>query len=129
MWGLDRFHPSAVGYAAAAAALLPSVAAAVGVGPESVEQPEPFRGEAVLPIAEAAVAAAASDGTEVCGHPGRRQATAVRGAAGRSCGTAAGTRSPRWNGSSPTSTTSTLRTDPVLARPTEVDFQYQFGPC
>ena len=65
MWHLDRFHPSAVGYAAAAAALLPSVAAAVGVGPESVEQPEPFRGEAVLPIAKAAVAAAASDGTEV----------------------------------------------------------------
>ncbi len=65
LWGPDRFHPSAAGYAAAAAALLPSVAAAVGVGREAVEQPEPFRGEAVLPIATAAVAAAEEDGTEV----------------------------------------------------------------
>ncbi len=65
MWGPDRFHPSAAGYAAAAAALLPSVAAAMGVGPEAVEAPEPFRGEAVLPIAKAAVAAAETDGTEV----------------------------------------------------------------
>ncbi len=65
LWGPDRFHPSAAGYVAAAGALLPSVAAAVGVGPEAVEQPEPFRGEAVLPIANAAVAAAESDGTEV----------------------------------------------------------------
>jgi lysophospholipase L1-like esterase len=65
LWGPDQFHPSAAGYAAAAGALLPSVAAAVGVGPEAVEQPEPFRGEAVLPIAKAAVAAVESAGTEV----------------------------------------------------------------
>lgn len=65
MWGPDNFHPSVTGYAAAAAALLPSVAAAVGVGPESFIHPESFRGEAVLPIAEAAVQAVRTAGTEV----------------------------------------------------------------
>jgi lysophospholipase L1-like esterase len=65
LWGPDRFHPSAAGYVAASGALLPSVAAAVGVGPEAVDQPEAFRGDAVLPIAKAAVAAAESDGIEV----------------------------------------------------------------
>jgi lysophospholipase L1-like esterase len=65
LWGVDRFHPSAAGYIAASAAILPSVAAAAGVGPDAYEHPEPFRGEAVLPIAEAAVAAARTDGTEV----------------------------------------------------------------
>ncbi|MFC0627730.1 SGNH/GDSL hydrolase family protein [Kribbella deserti] len=65
LWGPDRFHPSVTGYAAAAAALLPSVAAAVGVGPESFIHPEPFRGEAVLPIAKAAVEAVRTAGTEV----------------------------------------------------------------
>ncbi|WP_405068815.1 SGNH/GDSL hydrolase family protein [Kribbella sp. NBC_01510] len=65
MWGRDNFHPSATGYAAASAALLPSVAAAMGVGPESFVPPETFRGEAILPIAEAAVQAAQTAGTEV----------------------------------------------------------------
>ncbi|TCO34564.1 lysophospholipase L1-like esterase [Kribbella steppae] len=65
MWGRDNFHPSATGYAAASAALLPSVAAAVGVGPESFVHPESFRGEAILPIAEAAAQAARTAGTEV----------------------------------------------------------------
>jgi lysophospholipase L1-like esterase len=65
MWGIDNFHPSATGYAAASAALLPSVAAAMGVGPESFVHPESFRGEAILPIAEAAVQAVRTAGTEV----------------------------------------------------------------
>jgi lysophospholipase L1-like esterase len=65
MWGPDNFHPSVTGYAAAAAALLPSVAAAVGVGPDAFVHPESFRGEAVLPIAQAAVKAARTAGTEV----------------------------------------------------------------
>jgi lysophospholipase L1-like esterase len=65
MWGRDNFHPSAIGYAAASAALLPSVAAAMGVGPESFVSPESFRGEAILPIAEAAVQATRTAGTEV----------------------------------------------------------------
>jgi lysophospholipase L1-like esterase len=65
MWGPDNFHPSVTGYAAASAALLPSIAAAVGVGPDAFVHPESFRGEAVLPIAEAAVQAARTAGTEV----------------------------------------------------------------
>ena len=65
MWGRDNFHPSATGYAAASAALPPSVAAAMGVGPESFVPPETVRGEAILPIAEAAVQAAQTAGTEV----------------------------------------------------------------
>jgi lysophospholipase L1-like esterase len=65
MWGRDNFHPSATGYVAASAALLPSVAAAMGVGPESFVHPETFRGDAILPIAEAAVQAARTAGTEV----------------------------------------------------------------
>jgi lysophospholipase L1-like esterase len=65
MWGRDNFHPSAIGYAAASAALLPSVAAAMGVGAESFVHPESFRGEKILPIADAAVQAARTAGTEV----------------------------------------------------------------
>jgi hypothetical protein len=37
----------------------------MGVGPESFVPPETFRGEAILPIAEAAVQAAQTAGTEV----------------------------------------------------------------
>lgn len=80
LWGPDNFHPSVTGYAAAAAALLPSVAAAAGVGPESFVHPEPFRGEAVLPIAEAAVQAARTAGTEVAAA---RVAGSERGPRGR----------------------------------------------
>ncbi|MBA2768912.1 MAG: SGNH/GDSL hydrolase family protein [Sporichthyaceae bacterium] len=68
MFGPDRFHPSAAGYASAAAALLPSVCAALDVwfgGPE--EQPDVARGEGVRPIALAAVEAADEAGTEVAG--------------------------------------------------------------
>ncbi len=65
MWGPDNFHPSVTGYAAASAALLPSVAAAVGVGPESFVPPGDVPGRGVLPIAEAAVQAARTAGTEV----------------------------------------------------------------
>src|SRR3954470_1618226 len=65
MWGRDNFHPSATGYAAASAALLPSVAAAMGVGPESFVHPEPFRGEAILTIAASSAQAVRTAGTEV----------------------------------------------------------------
>ncbi|HSK27646.1 MAG TPA: SGNH/GDSL hydrolase family protein [Jiangellales bacterium] len=65
MFSADRFHPSAAGYAAAAAAMLPSIASALGLwGPEE-EQPEALRGDSVLPVAMAAVEAAAESGTEV----------------------------------------------------------------
>jgi lysophospholipase L1-like esterase len=69
MFGPDRFHPSVAGYASAAAALLPSVCAAMQVwfGAEGDEQPDLARGEGVRPIALAAVEAAEEPGTEVAG--------------------------------------------------------------
>lgn len=67
MFGPDRFHPSVAGYASAAAALLPSMCAAIGVwfGGEAEESPDLLRGEGVRPIALAAAEAADLPGTEV----------------------------------------------------------------
>ena len=65
LFGPDRFHPSAEGYASMAAVLLPSVLAAVGVVPSEDLEPEAFRGEGVLPVSYAAVEAARTPGTEV----------------------------------------------------------------
>jgi lysophospholipase L1-like esterase len=65
MFSADRFHPSAAGYAAAAAALLPSVAAALGHFDGGDDAPSRARGEGVLPLAQAAVEAADAAGTEV----------------------------------------------------------------
>lgn len=76
MFSADRFHPSGAGYAAAAAAVLPSICAAVGLWPDGgVERaPDIRRGEGVGPISVAAVAAADEPGSEVSaaevgGHP------------------------------------------------------------
>ncbi len=60
----DRYHPSARGYGAAAAALLPSVSAALGL------EPEARFGEGVLPIYLAAASAAEKPGTEVTARGG-----------------------------------------------------------
>jgi hypothetical protein len=79
-FGPDRFHPSARGYATLASVLLPSVLAAVGVVPFEELVPEAIRGEAILPITEAAVEAAATPGTEI---DGTEVAGATRGARGR----------------------------------------------
>lgn len=65
MFGPDRYHPSARGYAQAAAAVLPSVSAALGFWPDSEIRPETRRGEGVLPIYLAAAEAAEESGTEV----------------------------------------------------------------
>ncbi|WP_307812317.1 SGNH/GDSL hydrolase family protein [Phycicoccus sp. CSK15P-2] len=67
MFSKDRFHPSAVGYARAAAALLPSVCAALRIwGADSEDRrPEPLRGERVGPVAVAAGQAVRTAGTEV----------------------------------------------------------------
>jgi lysophospholipase L1-like esterase len=67
MFGPDRFHPSAAGYASAAAAMLPSICAALGVwfGAEEETLPDLTRGEGVRPIAVAAAEAADVAGTEV----------------------------------------------------------------
>ena len=67
MFSKDRFHPSPAGYARAAAVLLPSVCAALGVwGVDTGERaPEPRRGEGVGPVAVAAGQAVKDPGTEV----------------------------------------------------------------
>jgi len=63
----DRFHPSAEGYAAAAAVVLPSVCAALGIWPEEDLPPLPFHRDGVRPVARAAARAAGHAGTEVTG--------------------------------------------------------------
>jgi lysophospholipase L1-like esterase len=67
MFGPDRFHPSVAGYASAAAAMLPSVCAALDVwfGGEAERAPDLTRGEGVRPISLAAAEAADEPGTEV----------------------------------------------------------------
>jgi lysophospholipase L1-like esterase len=68
MFSADRFHPSPAGYARAAAALLPSVCAALGVWPDGSGQPrtpDSRRGEGVGPVAVAAKYAVMDPGTEV----------------------------------------------------------------
>ncbi|WP_067476721.1 SGNH/GDSL hydrolase family protein [Actinomadura hibisca] len=84
MFSADRYHPSARGYAAAAAAVLPSMAAALGLDPDLDEVPGPLA-EArlragVLPVYLAAAEAAEEPGTEVAGA---RVAGRDRGPRGR----------------------------------------------
>jgi lysophospholipase L1-like esterase len=76
MFSVDVFHPSAVGYAQAAAVLLPSVADAVGVWPAAADRGvRPIRRGTVRPVAQAAARAASRTGTEV-------QPAEVRGSEG-----------------------------------------------
>ena len=65
LFGPDLFHPSPAGYRSCAQAMLPTVAAAVGVAPDAGDAPEPRRGEGVRSLAAAAAQAAESTGTEV----------------------------------------------------------------
>jgi lysophospholipase L1-like esterase len=67
MFGPDRFHPSAEGYARAASVVLPSVAAALRLVPDDADDLDRARGESVLTLDRAAVRAAASEGAEVTG--------------------------------------------------------------
>jgi lysophospholipase L1-like esterase len=70
LFSADRFHPSPAGYARAAAALLPSVYAALGVwagGPTQERPLDARRGEGVGPVAVAATQAVRDPGTEVSG--------------------------------------------------------------
>jgi lysophospholipase L1-like esterase len=67
LFGPDRFHPSIEGYATAAMASLPSLCAALDLWPLDEVTPDSFRGEGVLPIAQAAIEAACEGGTEVAG--------------------------------------------------------------
>ncbi|MEH1054690.1 SGNH/GDSL hydrolase family protein [Micromonospora sp. CPCC 206171] len=78
MFAWDRFHPSAEGYAVAAAAMLPTVISALGAGVE--RRPVPVRAEGVRSLPEAAQEAARHAGTEVSGAQVRGR---DRGPAGR----------------------------------------------
>lgn len=78
MFAWDRFHPSAEGYAMAAAALLPTMLSALGTGQE--RRVTPARGEGVRSLPEAAQEAARHAGTEVSGTQVRGR---DRGPAGR----------------------------------------------
>ncbi|MDT0346851.1 SGNH/GDSL hydrolase family protein [Streptomyces litchfieldiae] len=64
LFGPDRYHPSAEGYATAAMAVLPTLCDAVGAWPAE-ERTEARRRERLLPVADAAAAAVAESGTEV----------------------------------------------------------------
>lgn len=64
MFGPDQFHPSPAGYRACAAAMLPTLAAALGFEGEAAGY-EPARGEGVFTVARAAAEAADTAGTEV----------------------------------------------------------------
>jgi hypothetical protein len=70
MFSADRFHPSAAGYAAAAAVTLPSVCAALGLWPEeadAVTDRRLFSLDGATPVASAAARAAGRPGSEVTG--------------------------------------------------------------
>ncbi|GAA2473232.1 SGNH/GDSL hydrolase family protein [Terrabacter carboxydivorans] len=82
MFSQDRFHPSPAGYARVAAALLPTVSAALDLFGERSTPAEPNlgRGESVGPLAVAATRAVTQPGTEVAPAEVGGQA---RGAHGR----------------------------------------------
>jgi hypothetical protein len=79
LFGPDRFHPSADGYASLAGVLLPSTLAALGLIPDDEAQPEALRGEGVLPVAAAAVEAVKTPGTELDGAEVAGSRRGVRG--------------------------------------------------
>jgi lysophospholipase L1-like esterase len=80
MFSIDQFHPSAAGYAAAAAVLLPSVADAVGVWPAAADRGlGTLRRDTVRPVAKAAARAAHRTGTEVQATEFRGSETGPRG--------------------------------------------------
>jgi len=81
MFSPDRFHPSPAGYARVAAALLPSVSAALDLFGErsAPTRPSPWRGEGVGPVAVAASRAVANPGTEVAPAEVGGQARGVHG--------------------------------------------------
>jgi lysophospholipase L1-like esterase len=82
LFSLDRFHPSAAGYARVAAALLPSVVDSLGLwaGEAPTAVPRPMSRREVAPVAVAAGQAASEPGAEVSGA---ELAGAARGPRGR----------------------------------------------
>ena len=82
LFSQDRFHPSPAGYARCAAALLPSVYAALGVWEGTAEEerlPDRRRGEGIGPVALAAEQAVRDPGTEVSAAEIAGQARGPRG--------------------------------------------------
>ncbi len=80
LFSADQFHPSSAGYARAAAAMLPSVLAALGLPTHEAEQtPDYRRGEAVAPLPSAAERAVDDPGSEVTGTQVDGSARGVRG--------------------------------------------------
>jgi lysophospholipase L1-like esterase len=79
LFGPDQFHPSAEGYRALTNVVIPSVLAALGLAPDSEAWPETFRGEAVLPVTQAAVRAVRQTGTELDGTEVGGDRLGVRG--------------------------------------------------
>ena len=69
LFSVDRFHPSAAGYARVAAALLPSVVDALGLwaGQAPPAVPQPVSRRDIAPVAVAAGQAVTEPGTEVAG--------------------------------------------------------------
>lgn len=78
-FGPDQFHPSPEGYRALVRILLPSVLAALGLGPDDETEPEPYRGEGVLPVTRAAIRAVNEAGTELDGTEVGGSRLGVRG--------------------------------------------------
>ena len=77
LFGPDQFHPSTVGYKSLAGVLLPSLLAALGLSEEPAVAPA--RGEGVLPIADAAIQAVRTPGTELDGTEVAGRRLGVRG--------------------------------------------------
>lgn len=74
----DRFHPSAAGYAHAAAAILPALAEALSLWDDD-ERLDATPGDDVLPVSVAAATAAGEDGTEVAAASVRGRDRGPRG--------------------------------------------------
>ncbi len=103
LFSKDRFHPSPAGYARCAAALLPSVYAALGVwegAPQEDRLPDRRRGEGIGPVALAAEQAVRDPGTEVSATEIAGQPRGPAGA-GPSCSAGRATRYPRGGPPSP----------------------------
>lgn len=80
MFSSDEFHPSAAGYAAAAASMLPSIADCLGVWPAAADRGlRTLRRDTVRPVAQAAARAAGRTGTEVQAAEVRGQEAGPRG--------------------------------------------------
>ena len=96
LFSVDEFHPSAAGYAAAAAVLLPSVADAIGVWP-AVGRPRPAACAAstVRPVATGRRAGRRPHRHRGAARPRCAARTPGRGGRGRGCAAAGRRRSPR----------------------------------